>query len=69
VGIAPSRFLDLFDMVKRKDERGYALAEVAPNNGPKGVASGSLVADIESSYLGAIASADWSSLSRPGRGG
>jgi deoxycytidylate deaminase len=68
VGIAPSRFLDLFDMARRKDEQGYALKEVAPNIGPKGVASGSLVADLESPYLGSIADADWLSLSRPATG-
>jgi deoxycytidylate deaminase len=69
VGIAPSRFLDLFDMVRRKDDKGYALKETAPNQGPKGVASGSLVAELESSYLGSIANADWSKLTRVGNGG
>jgi deoxycytidylate deaminase len=63
VGIAPSRFLDLFEMVKRKDSQGYALKPTAPNQGPKGVTLGSLVAELESPYLGSIATADWSKLS------
>lgn len=63
VGIAPTRFLDLFDMVGRKDDQGYALKTTAPGNGPKGVTYGSLVAEVESSYLGPIANADWTKLS------
>jgi deoxycytidylate deaminase len=63
VGIAPSRFLDLFEMVKRKDGQGYALRSTAPNQGPKGVTLGALVAELESPYLGSIADADWSKLS------
>jgi deoxycytidylate deaminase len=63
VGIAPSRFLDLFEMVKRKDGQGYSLRSTAPNQGPKGVTLGSLVAELESPYLGSIADADWSKLS------
>ena len=63
VGIAPTRFLDLFDMVVRKDDQGYALKTTAPGNGPKGVTYGSLVAEVESSYLGPIAKADWTKLS------
>ena len=31
VGIAPSRFLDLFEMVNRKDTQGYSLRLTAPN--------------------------------------
>jgi deoxycytidylate deaminase len=62
VGIAPSRFLDLFEMVKRKDGQGYALKPTAPSQAPKGVTLGSLVADIESTYLASIAEADWSRL-------
>jgi deoxycytidylate deaminase len=63
VGIAPTRFLDLFDMVSRKDDQGYALKTTAPTNGPKGVTYGSLVAEVESSYLSPIANADWTKLS------
>jgi len=62
VGIAPSRFLDLFEMVKRKDGQGYALKATAPIGGPKGVASGSLVSELESSYLRSIVDADWKKL-------
>lgn len=65
VGIAPTRFLDLFDMASRKDDQGYALKITAPGIGPKGVTYGSLVAELESSYLGPIANADWSKLSGP----
>jgi deoxycytidylate deaminase len=63
VGIAPYRFIDLFDMVVRKDDQGYSLRTTAPSQGPKGVIYGSLVAEVESSYLTPIASADWSKLS------
>src|SRR5258708_5618567 len=63
VGIAPTRFLDLFDMASRKDDQGYALKTTAPGIGPKGVTYGSLVAEVESSYLGPIADADWTRLS------
>lgn len=62
VGIAPTRFLDLFEMVLRKDDQGYALKSEAPSEGPKGVTLGSLVAEVESAYLGPIANADWSKL-------
>lgn len=51
VGIAPLRFLDLFEIVDRKDEQGYALSETAPCESPKGVTSGSLVSELESGYL------------------
>ena len=37
VGIAPTRFLDLFEMVPRKDDHGYSLKTGAPSGGPKGV--------------------------------
>ncbi|NEW87255.1 hypothetical protein DU475_08270 [Rhodopseudomonas sp. WA056] len=63
VGIAPTRFIDLFDMTRRKDAQGYALRPTAPKDGPKGVTYGSLVAEMESSYLAPIARADWSKLS------
>jgi deoxycytidylate deaminase len=62
VGIAPSRFLDLFEMVNRKDVQGYSLRPTAPNEGPKGVTLGSLVSELESPYLGSIADADWTKL-------
>ena len=42
VGIAPTRFLDLFDMAGRNDDQGYALKMTAPGIGPKGVTYGSL---------------------------
>jgi deoxycytidylate deaminase len=61
VGIAPSRFLDLFDMVDRKDEHGYARSKVAPRGPPKGVTSGSLETELESSYIASI-EADWSQI-------
>lgn len=51
VGVAPPRFLDLFEMVERKDEQGYALSECAPCGSPKGVTSGLLVSELESGYL------------------
>jgi cytidine deaminase len=51
VGIAPTRFLDLFEMVPRKDDQGYAFPDSAKREGPKGVTLGSLVAEVESSYL------------------
>ena len=36
VGIAPTRFLDLFEMVSRKDGQGYALKSEAPSERTKG---------------------------------
>jgi cytidine deaminase len=60
VGIAPSRFLELFEMVDRKDDQGYAFSTIAPKGGPKCVASGSLVSGYESEYLARIGDADWS---------
>jgi cytidine deaminase len=69
VGIAPSRFLDLFEMVKRKDGQGYSLKDTAPDQGPKGVTLGSLGAELESPYLGSIADADWSKLAGSRTGG
>jgi hypothetical protein len=62
VGIAPSRFIDLFEMVRRKDGQRYSLKVTAPDQGPKGATTGSLVAEFESPYLGSIANADWSKL-------
>ena len=45
----PSRFFDLFQMVSRKDEQGYALkVDVHGEHGPKGVEAGSLAAELES---------------------
>jgi len=64
VGVAPSRFIDLFDMVERKDGQGYSLnATASPDKGPKAVTLGALVAELESSYLGSVDGADWSELS------
>ena len=62
VGIAPTRFLDFFEMVARKDSQGYALSTFAPSGEPKGVTMGSFAAELESSYVASIASADWSEL-------
>jgi deoxycytidylate deaminase len=63
VGIAPARFIDLFDMVDRKDKQGYALNPTAASNAmPKAVILGALAADLESSYLASVADADWSEL-------
>jgi deoxycytidylate deaminase len=62
VGVAPTRFLDLFEMVPRKDLNGYALPDSAPRELPKGVTSGSLAADLESSYLAEFAKQDWSQM-------
>jgi hypothetical protein len=68
--VAPSRFLDLFDMVDRKDAQGYALSTTAPANGvPKGVNVGSLVAELEPEYLRSVAKADWSKLADLDKGG
>jgi hypothetical protein len=61
VGVAPSRFLDLFEMVARKDEQGYALSRLGPSGAPKGVSSGSLAPELESSYIASM-QADWSEL-------
>ena len=63
VGVAPTRFLDLFEMVTRRDGQGYALAATAPSESPKGVASGSLAAEVELEYVASIGKADWSQLS------
>jgi deoxycytidylate deaminase len=63
VGVAPTRFLDLVEMISRKDDQGYALNATAPSEGPKGVTSGSLAAEVESEYVASIAQADWSQLS------
>ncbi|MDP4024051.1 anti-phage dCTP deaminase [Methylobacterium sp. NEAU 140] len=54
VGVSPSRFLDLFSFVPRKDERGYALAPTAPQTGPKGVAFASLASELEATYLASL---------------
>jgi cytidine deaminase len=62
VGIAPTRFLELFEMVDRKDDQGYAYSTVAPSGGPKCVASGGLVSGYESEYLATLGDADWSSF-------
>jgi cytidine deaminase len=62
VGVAPTRFLDLFETVPRKDANGYALPDSAPQDLPKGVTSGSLVSELESSYLAEIAHLDWKSI-------
>lgn len=63
VGVSPARFFDLFQMVGRKDEQGYALkADVHGEHGPKGVEAGSLAAELESSYVASIGQADWSKL-------
>jgi cytidine deaminase len=64
VGVAPSRFLDLFEMVPRKDTEGYSLPTAAPSRGPKGVTAGSLLSELESSYLGSVDKADWSTLAK-----
>lgn len=61
VGVAPSRFLDLFEMVPRKDGRGYARDANAPVPGiPKGVVGGSLAVELESDYISSVSEADWS---------
>jgi cytidine deaminase len=62
VGVAPTRFLDLFEMIARKDAQGYALSATAHSGPPKGVTSGSLTAEVESEYVASIANADWSQL-------
>jgi deoxycytidylate deaminase len=61
VGVAPGRLLDLFEMVARKDEQGYALSRIASSGAPKGVTSGSLAPELESSYIASM-EADWSDL-------
>lgn len=62
VGIAPTRFLDLFEMVPRKDINGYALPDSAPRKLPRGVIGGALSAGTESKYLEPIAEQDWTKL-------
>jgi deoxycytidylate deaminase len=70
VGVSPARFFDLFQMVRRKDEQGYALkADVHGEHGPKGVEAGSLAAELESSYVASIGQADWSKLKIDSSGG
>lgn len=64
VGIAPTRFLELFEMADRKDGQGYAYSTMAPNGGPKCVASGGLVSGYESEYLATLGDADWSLFQR-----
>lgn len=69
VGVSPSRFFDLFQMVGRKDDQGYALkVDVHGKFGPKGVETGSLAAELESSYVASIKKADWSQLQIDGSG-
>lgn len=69
VGVSPSRFFDLFQMVVRKDEQGYALkVDVHGEHGPKGVEAGSLAAELESSYVASIGMVDWSKLNISGVG-
>jgi deoxycytidylate deaminase len=66
VGVAPTRFLDLFEMVQRKDGQGYALkTSVGEDSVPKGVTSGSS-AELESKYVSSIKDADWTQLSLDG---
>lgn len=63
VGVSPSRFFDLFQMVDRKDTQGYAYkVDVDGGYGPKGVEAGSLAAELESRYVASINDADWSKL-------
>jgi len=70
VGVSPSRFFDLFQIVSRKDEQGYALkVDVHGEHGPKGVEAGSLGAELESSYVASIGKADWLRLRINGAGG
>jgi cytidine deaminase len=55
VGVAPRRFLDLFNFVERKDHHGYALDSPAPvGMPPKAVTLGSYVSDLESTYVASI---------------
>ena len=67
VGIAPTRFLDLFEMPERKDEQGYALNEEAPSQNPKSVTSEPSVSELESDYLAPINKVEFHGASR-GRG-
>jgi deoxycytidylate deaminase len=60
VGVAPTRFFDLFDFIERKDSHGYAHPEAAPSRGPKGVAVASFSSELESVYFGSMSRADWS---------
>lgn len=70
VGVSPARFFDLFQMVSRKDEQGYALpVDVHGDHGPKGVEAGSLAAELESSYVASINTADWTQLNIDHSGG
>lgn len=65
VGIAPSRFIELFEMGKRKDGQGYALDHAAGSgSSPKVKTFGSIASDLESSYLNSIKTADWSPLEK-----
>jgi cytidine deaminase len=64
VGVAPSRFLDLFEMVERKDRQGYSLGRTAPKGPPKSVGASSVLEDLEAGYLQSINNADWSALAR-----
>uniref|UniRef100_UPI0035581F52 anti-phage dCTP deaminase n=1 Tax=Salinarimonas chemoclinalis TaxID=3241599 RepID=UPI0035581F52 len=61
VGVAPSRFFDLFSFVERKNRQGYALPErVTEGAAPKSVAVGSYASELESSYLDCLDRGDWS---------
>ena len=68
VGVAPSRFLDLFEMLERKDGQGYSLQTTAPMGPPKSVGISSTLEDLEAGYLKSINNADWSGLGRLGKG-
>lgn len=62
VGVASTRFLDLFEMVSRKDRNDFALPILAQQGSPKGVTSGSLASELESSYLADITKINWDDL-------
>jgi deoxycytidylate deaminase len=69
VGIAPGRFFDLFEMVRRKDEQGYAVSPRASGaEGPKGVVSGSLADELEAGYVASIWNVNWASELKIGSG-
>lgn len=62
VGVAPNRFLSLFEMVPRKDAQGYARDENASLGTPKGILGGSLSVELESEYLRSLSNVDWNRL-------
>lgn len=50
VGVAPRRYLSLFEMLKRKDEKGFVLTEDHIDRVPRSKSGFSVYADVENVY-------------------